>query len=202
MKLIRNFLLGVAALAALAVASIAPASAAATAQTTHAWLCIPSQAAGAANRRVSVPTTGGGNYVLNSEGCALVVGSDIGWFLTQGAFYGPNIFTLRQEGITASTTATTSTITLPAYAVIQNVILTETAGNAITGGIDLGDSASATTYASAVALGANATVVVTDAALTRLLANSGKPVADQVFVACHTNCNSGSVNITIIYSYW
>lgn len=191
---------------ALVVASLAlpvtPARAAATSQTTHAFLCLPPPSSGILNRYVTVPTTGGGNYTLNGEGCALVAGADIGWFLSQGAFYGPNLFTLQQRAITASTTASTSTITLPAYGYIYAIVLSETAGNAITGGVDIGDSGSATRFASAVTLAANATVAVADSALTRLFVPSGVPTADQILVACHTACNSGSINITIIYGYF
>lgn len=208
MKFFRNLFVAAAAIAAVAAFhwAITPAHAAATTQAAHAFLCAPDPSNGAAGPRritnTSSTATAPPTYTLNSDGCALIASGDVGWFLSQGFAYGPNIFTLIQTGMTASTTASTSTITLPAYAVIQNVILTETAGHSITGGIDLGDSAGATTYASAVALGANATVVIADSALTRLLANSGVPIADQVLVACHTSCNSGSVNITILWSYW
>lgn len=199
MKTLRNLIL--AALALLAFQS-APAYAAATTQLTHAWLCLAPPATGTANRRVTVPTTAGGTYNLNPEGCALIVGADIGWFLSQGAYYGPNLFTLQQTAITATQTSTTSTITLPAYGFIVAVVLSETAGNAITGGVDLGDSGSATRFASAVTLNANTTVAIADSALTRLYVPSGVPTADQILVTCHTSCNSGSINITIIYSYF
>ena len=182
------------------------ANAAATTQTTHAFLCKPAPAVGTngGGRVVNTSSTAATqpSYVLNSDGCALIAAADIGFFLSQGYFYGPSTFVLTQTGITASTTSTTSTITLPAYAYITAIVLEETAGNAITGGVDIGDSGSATRYASAVALSANNIVAVADSALTRVFANSGVPVADQVLVACHTSCNSGSINITIQYTYY
>jgi hypothetical protein len=194
--------------AAIAAFFIVPqgAYAAASTQTAHAFLCAPKPASGVAGPRRVVNSASTATpqpaYQLNADGCAVIASGDVGYFLSQGYFYGPNIFTLIQTGILASTTSTTSTITLPANTVIQNVVLAETAGNAITGGVDIGDATSATTFASAVALGANATVVVKDASLTRLQVNGGAPIADQVLVACHTACNSGSINITIIYSYF
>ncbi len=206
MKTIRNLFYAVAAIALVALVIMGPPQkplfAAASAQTTHAWLCIPGQAAGAANRRIVVPTTSGGTYNLNGQGCALVVAGDIGYFISQGAVYGPNIFTLQQTGITASTTASTSTITLPAYAYIVGIVLSETAGNAITGGVDIGDTTNAISWASAIALGANASVSLLDSAYTRINVPAGVPTADQIFVKCHTSCNSGSINITILYSYF
>lgn len=201
MKTFRNLLFAGLALAALLGYQPA-AQAAVTTQVTHAWLCIPAPATGAANRQIKVPTTAGGTYNLNGEGCALVVGADIGYFISQGAFFGPNIFTLQQSAMTANTTATTSTITLPAYGYIVGVVLCETAGNAVTGGINIGDSGSATRFASAIALSANACVAVVDSALTRLFVPSGVPTADQILIAAASAFNSASVNITILYSYF
>lgn len=196
-----------AAIAALALlpfsAPFAPVHAAATAQTTHAVMCRPESAASASGPGVVVnPAVGGGTYTLNTAGCAVIAGADIGYFLSQGYYSGPSLFVLQQRAITATTTATTSTITLPAYGYIMAIVLSETAGNAITGGVDIGDAGSATRFASAVTLGANATVAVADSALTRLYVPSGVPTADQILVACHTACNSGSINITVIYSFF
>jgi len=201
----RRALLAAAALLGL-LAAPHPALPAASTQTAHAILCAPEPAVGSGGPRVVVNTSSTASpqpsYSLNSAGCALIASGDIGFFLSQGFSYGPNTFTLIQTGITASTTASTSTITLPASAFIYMVVLAETAGNAITGGVDIGDSGSATRFASAVALGANATVTVADSALTRVFANGGLPAPDQILVACHTSCNSGSINITIVYGFF
>ena len=211
--MIKKFLSWAVAPALALALAIAPlsfpiesAQAAASTQAAHAVLCLP-QAAGTGplNRRIVVTSSTATTqpvYILNGDGCSVVASGDIGFFLAQGAYYGANIFTLIQTGITATTTASTSLITLPAGAVIDMVVLAETAGNSITGGIDIGDSGSSTAYASAVTLNANTTVAVADSALTRLFSNSGTPAADQILVACHTSCNSGSITITIIYSYF
>ncbi len=194
----------IAALALLPFSLPQSAYAAATTQTTHAVLCAP-QSAGTVNssrRVVNTSTTAATAYVLGANGCALFAAADIGFFLSQGYTYGPSTFVLQQQAITATTTSSTSTITLPAYGMILAITLEETAGNAITGGVDIGDSGSATRFASAVALSANNTVVVADSALTRVFANSGVPAADQILVACHTSCNSGSINISILYTYY
>lgn len=197
----------IAGLAALPLSlPIQKVYAAASTQTAHAYLCAPEPSVGSPGPRRVVNTSSTASpqptYILNNLGCAVIASGDIGFFLSQGFFYGPNTFSLVQTGITATTTASTSTITLPASAVIMQIILAETAGNAITGGVDIGDSGSATRFASAVALTSNNTVAVADSALTRVFANSGTPAADQILVACHTSCNSGSINITVIYSYF
>lgn len=200
----------IAALVALPFSlPIQPAHAAATTQTTHAWLCAPPSPNGAPGpRRVinsstatsTLPTTG--VYTLNQDGCGLIAATDIGFFLSQGYYFGPSTFVLQQQAITASTTSSTSTITLPAYAYILAIVLEETAGNTVTGGVDIGDSGSATRYVSAAALTANLTLAIADAALTRVFSNGGVPIADQVLVACHTACASASINITIMYTYF
>lgn len=194
----------IAALVLLPFSLPQAAYAAATTQTTHAYLCSSqSFGTGAASRRVvNTSTTAATAYTLNAVGCAVFAAADIGFFLSQGFSFGAADFVLQQQAITANTTSSTSTITLPAYGMIKYIILEETAGNAVTGGVDIGDSGSATRFASAVALSANNTVIVTDSALTRIFANSGVPAADQILVVCHTACNSASINISVVYAYY
>lgn len=205
--------LKIAALAALALAlALAPLSgahAAATTQTTHAFLCAPAPAVGANGPRRVVNTSSTASpqpsYVLNNDGCAVIASADIGFFLSQGYYYGPNTFTLQATGIAGGSSGTASeatNFTLPAYAVIQSVVLCETAGNAVTGGIDVGDAGSATRFASGIALAANACVTIADSALTRLYVPSGVPTADAILLQAATSWNSAAVNITMIYSYF
>lgn len=199
-SLLKFLLAGALAFAPFAV-PLDVAHAAATSQTTHAYLCQPRAPGVTGPSRIVNPNTSTA-YSFNGQGCALIAAADIGYFISQGFTYGPSTFVLQQTAITATTTSATSAITLPAYAYILGVVLSETAGNAITGGVDIGDAGSATRFASAVALGANATVGVADSALTRLYAPSGVPTADQILVACHTSCNSGSINITVLYTFY
>jgi hypothetical protein len=173
-----------AAIALPALLPLSQANAAATTQTLHAFLCAQE------------------SYNLNGAGCAVIANADIGYFLSQGFTYGPNEVALQQIAITANTTATTSTITIPAYAYIKYFVLEETAGNAITGGVDIGDAGSAIAYQSAVALGANATVLSIPTATRGIFSNAGVPQVDQILVACHTLCNSGSINISVIVGYY
>jgi hypothetical protein len=85
-------------------------------------------------------------YVLNAQGCAPIslANSDAAYFQSQGYTPGPNLFSLIQQTMPTSTTATTSTITLPANAYIAASCMQETAGNAVTGGVDIGNATSAT----------------------------------------------------------
>lgn len=186
---------------------IQKANAAATTQTTHAYLCAPEPSVGSPGPRRVVNTSSTASpqpaYSLNNLGCAVIAGADVGFFLSQGYFYGPSIFTLQQTAITSSsTTAVATTMTLPAYGYIIGFIMCETAGNAVTGGLNIGDSGSATRFGSAVALGANACVTVADSALTRIVVLSGVPTASTIQLAAVTSWNSASVNVTVLYSYF
>lgn len=141
-------------------------------------------------------------YVLSGQGCALIATGDVGYFLSQGFTAGANLFSIQFAGLTSAASATTVQVgTLPKGAIIQNVILAETAGASITGGVALGTTASGTNYVTAQALGANGLLVVADSALTRIIGSSGNTLAQPVFMTCVTSCNNGSVTVTILYSF-
>lgn len=200
MKLLHKL---IPAAAALAILLPQYANAAASAVNDYIWLCAPDPTVAAAGpRRVTNPGTSGGSYVLNSNGCAAVstYNSDVAYFLSQGFVQGANIFSLIQTGITANTTATTSTMTLPANAVILAIVIQESAGNSVTSGLNIGNATSATAYASAVTVGANALVAVADSALTRVYPATTPTVAEKILVAAQGAFNSASVNVTIIYA--
>lgn len=184
--------------AAAAIACLAPV------ERAHAAfgsvLCAPSSPNGAEGpRRVVNPNTTTA-YGLNGQGCAFIAQADVGYFLSQGYTQGASFANISMVGITANTTTGNSPI-LPAGALIHSIVIAETAGNAVTGGVDIGTAAAGAQIASAVAVGANALVSVTGAALlVRLFGTGPLPAAQQIFFACHTACNTASLNVTITYS--
>ena len=192
---------------AAGAALLAPSSAqaAASLQVTHAFLCAPEVTVGTAGPRLVVNTSSSASpqpsYQLNSQGCGLIASADVGFFLSQGYTFGTNEGVQIQNAITATTTGTTSTIILPAYGFIKYIVIEETAGNAITGGVNIGDAGSATRFGSAVAVGANANVVVVPTNLTGS-ANTGVPTADTILIAAVTAFNSASINVTVIFGYF
>jgi hypothetical protein len=201
----RTSILKVASLAALALLPWS-AQAATSTVTQQVIMCASDPGIGPPGARTiggtlsAVPS--GTVYVLNGQGCAAIAKGDVGYFQSQGFTPGSNLFTIQYAGVTSAASATTQLVgTLPAGAIIQNVILAETAGAAITGGVDIGTTASGTNYVSAQALGANGLLVVADSALTRIVGSSGNTTAQSVYVTCHTSCNAGSVTITILWSY-
>jgi hypothetical protein len=145
------------------------------------------------------------SYTLNSVGCAIIANADVGFFLSQGFTYGPSTFVAQGVGITGSGTASVFTgITLPAYAQIISVVLEETAGNTVTGGLNISNAGGATGIASAVALAGNATVPVADSALNagRIYSPAGVPTGTAVNLAAVTSWNGAIVNISIIYTIY
>jgi hypothetical protein len=139
-------------------------------------------------------------YVLNSNGCAMVLQQDMGYFLSQGFYPGANLFTLTQVAVTANQTTATAP-TLPAGAVITGIVVHNTTANAVTGGVNIGTAAGGAQVVSALTVGANALVTVPSASILAPLFNSsGTPVAQQLFINAATAFNSASLNVTIFYS--
>jgi len=203
MKRLAQLLL--ASIAALAALAPIPLNAAASLQVTHVVLCSPDIAGGVQGPRRVVNTASTASpqpaYQLNAQGCAVIATPDVGFFLSQGFTVGTNEGVSQQNAITANTTGTTSQIVLPAYGFVKYIIIEETAGNAVTGGINVGDSGSATRFTSATAVGANANVVVVPTNLTGS-SNTGIPTADTILIAAQTAFNSASLNVTVIFGYF
>jgi hypothetical protein len=180
------------------------ANAAASLQVTHAFLCAPDVAVGTAGPRLVVNTSSTAvpqpSYQINSAGCGLFATPDIAFFLSQGYTPGTNEAYLQQNAITATTTGTTSQLTLPAYGFVKYIVIEETAGGSITGGLSVGDSGSATRFGSAVAVTANANTVFVPTALTGS-ANTGVPVPDTILIA-GTFAGGASLNVTVIFGYF
>jgi hypothetical protein len=180
------------------------ANAAASLQVTHAFLCAPEVTVGTAGPRLVTNTSSSAtpqpSYQLNSQGCGLIATADVGFFLSQGYTFGTNEGVQIQNAITATTTGTTSQLSLPAYGFVKYIVIEETAGGSITGGVNIGDSGSATRFASAVAVSANANTVIVPTALTGS-ANTGVPAADTILIA-GTFAGGASLNITVIFGYF
>jgi len=192
--------------AGLALLAPSSAQAAASLQVTHAFLCAPEVTVGTAGPRLVVNTSSSTSpqpsYQLNSQGCGLIASADVGFFLSQGYTFGTNEGVQIQNAITANTTGTTSTIQVPSYGFIKYIVIEETAGGSITGGLNIGDSGSATRFSSATAVAANSNTVIVPTNLTGS-SNTGVPAPDTVLVAAVTAFAGGaSLNITVIFGYF
>lgn len=98
--------------------------------------------------------------------------------------------------LTSVITANTA-CTLPAGAVIQQVIVQNTTGNVITGGLKFGTTAGATDIVAALAVGATSLNIVASAAILKPLFSTS--ATQQIFIDAVAAWNSASANIWILY---
>jgi hypothetical protein len=193
----------IVALAAIAIAPLVPKHEARAA--FGSYLCsptLPNSGSGMAR------TVGGANtfvpsgtlYALNGQGCAFVANQDVSSFLAQGYTGGQNFFSASLVGLTANTT-TTNSPTLPAGAYIHNIVLAETAGTAVSGGVKIGTTAGGTDIVAAQAVAGNALVTITDASLLKRSFGTGPaPAVQQIFFGAVTAFSPSVLNVSIMYS--
>jgi hypothetical protein len=96
--------------------------------------------------------------------------------------------------------AANSAITLPPRAYLIGIVIENTTANAVTGGIKIGTTAGGVDVAAAIAVGANALVTVSDAAILKRAFSAS--AAQQIFIDAVTLFNSASLNVTILYSWF
>lgn len=204
MKFTRNLGL-IAVIAALSFAASVPANAAASTFSSKAQMCAPDKAGGTKGPAFVTNPNTSVNYSLDSRGCAIMALADAQYFQTQGFTQGAGTFAIFAGPYTAQST-TANSPTLPANAIIDDIVVQETAGNALTGGLDVGVAGSSdATIVSAYAVGANGVIAVPSASiLKRVFPTSGTtgPAAQQVFFNAHTSWNSGKIYVTITYHYF
>jgi hypothetical protein len=89
---------------------------------------------------------------------------------------------------------------LPKGAYIEQIILKEAAGAAVTGGIAIGSSSGAADIVAAQACGANALTHVVDASiLKRVVSDSADTV---LYATAVTAWNSANVTISIVFGFY
>jgi hypothetical protein len=140
-------------------------------------------------------------YTLNGQGCAVFNQADVTYFLLQGFTPGPpfaaNI--LFTTGVWIGTTAF-QIGTLPAATYIQHIIMQETAGAAVTGGVKVGSTSGGADIVAAQTVGASSLNYVTDAALLKRVFST--TAAQPLFVTPATAGNNANVTITVVLGYF
>ena len=101
------------------------------------------------------------------------------------------------ELTTANITAAAVAFTIPAKGYIQQIIISNTTANAVTGGINLGTTSGAADIVSAIPVGANALVRVTDAELLRSIFSL--TASQLVFISAGSAWNSASLTLYLVY---
>lgn len=89
-------------------------------------------------------------------------------------------------------------LTLPTNCYIQNIFVNETAGNAITGGLNIGTTALAADIVSARAVGANSIQIIPVASILKQIFSTS--ASQQFFISAAGSWNGASINFEIIYA--
>jgi hypothetical protein len=189
----------------IALAALALLSFAAPANAASIWMC-QGDVSGATTGTRTIggtlsPVPSGSIYVLNGQGCALVAQGDVGYFqsqgFTQGSPYAVAAFT---TGVLTGTTAVQFLPSLPAGAIIRDIVVSNTTANAVTGGIDIGTTSGGADIVSALTCAASCLTFVADSALLKRVFSLTAQQA--IFVVGHTSGNSANLTITISYQYF
>jgi hypothetical protein len=142
--------------------------------------------------------SGGGVSSLNGETGALSLTSTGGTVTISAS--GSNINLEASGGIGANLTATLTangTIVLPAKTYISNIVVQETAGHAVTGGLNFGTTSLASDIFLALPVGSDSLQSVDQSSLSKSIFSSS--TTQTIFISAVTAWNSASVNFTITY---
>lgn len=192
----KKYVIGLVAAAALAVAGV-------PAHANVQVMCAPDNPVAASNRTIgntfgNSPVPSGSIYVLNGQGCAVAQQQDVGWFLSQGFIIAPGTSSIiTTTGVLTGTTSVSIGI-LPANAYIQQIIVSNSTANSVTGGINFGTATSPAIIANGLGV-ANTVSAISAAGMTQPLSTTG-PVA--LFAAALAAWNSANVTITVIFGYF
>lgn len=86
---------------------------------------------------------------------------------------------------------------LPINAVIRDILIQETAGNAVTGGVSIGTTLAGTDVVTAQTVNASSLNFVTDATLLKCWFSTTVP--QTLYIGAVVSWNSASINVTIYY---
>jgi len=169
-------------------------------------LCSPEVPGGTVARTIgsnlpTSPVPSGTVYTLNGQGCAVVLQADIGYFLSQGFTagppFGPNI--LFTTGVWTGTTSFQAGV-LPPGTYIQHIIMQETAGNAVTGGVKVGTTSGGADVVAALTVSASSLAFVADSALLKRVFSATAQQA--LFITPATAGNNANVTVTVVFGYF
>jgi hypothetical protein len=153
----------------------------------------PTSIAHPGNRPFVVPHNGN-TYSFDGQGRVMVQESDAQWFRAQGFTPAANLISdiFANGGVIAGGTSSVALGLLPANYWIDALILQNLTANAITGGINVGSAAGGNDIVSALAIGANALLVVPDAVVLKRVFSTTAPT--NLFVSAVTSWNNANLN--------
>lgn len=101
--------------------------------------------------------------------------------------------TIKLTGITAANSA----IVIPARCIVDDIVVMNTNGNAITGGLKFGTTAGAADVCASVAVAGSSVGYITDALMLKRLFSTS--ASQQLFFDAVTLWNGASVDVTVVY---
>jgi uncharacterized membrane protein len=160
------------------------------AEAYSAYYCAPQRVSAAPQGRW-VATTSSTTYTLNALGCAMIASADVGDAISAG-FVPSSPYRAVTDRFSAN-----GTLTLPAGAFIQQVILEEDSGAGILGGIRIGTLSGYQDVLLATTVGSNSMPTIEDASMG--LRAFSRTTPQTLYVQASTSWNSARVNVTIVY---
>jgi hypothetical protein len=182
-----------AILALLALPLLAPVTPADAAQIGMCRAAAAGAVAGPGRWTAAASNT---TYTVNNGGCILISPADLGDAQADGFLLRSQLFNAVAYRFTAATS-----IVIPAGTYIDRVIIQETSGGAVTGGLKIGTTSGGTDVAASITCAASCLTWVPDVSLsTRIFASTAPQT---LFMGAVTNFNSGpQITVTVVYGLW
>ncbi len=159
------------------------------------WCRSAAAGAAAGPGRWTAPASGT-TYSLNNAGCAFLAPADV----PDGQAAGFNVRSQIFAAVANRFVAATS-ITIPGGTYIDRIIVQETSGGAITGGLKIGTTSGGTEVMSGFVCAASCLTWAPDASISTRIFAATTPVT--LFMGAGTNFNSGpQITVTVMYAYW
>lgn len=114
-----------------------------------------------------------------------------------GVFTAPASGIMFSKAQALAVTSANSSISIPANAFIQQIIIENTTANAVTGGIKIGTTASATDVVAALTVAGNTLTPVLPTAMLKPIFSTS--ASQTLFIDAVVAWNSASVNVTVVY---
>ena len=121
--------------------------------------------------------------------------ADVGFFLSQGFTPGSTLRAVSQTGIAAQSFGP---LVLPPGAYIHDIVVQETSGASVTGGLKFGTTAGGTDIATGVVCASSCLTSVKDVSFSKRVLST--TAASTISVDAVSSFNSAAVSVTILYS--
>lgn len=190
----KRFLASLIVAAALCIGLSAPAFAASQ------YMCAPGRDGVAGGPGRWTAPTSGTIYGLNARGCAVIGSADIGDATAANFIVWAPYQSVVRTGVTSS--ASNNSVVIPAGAFIQDIIVQETSGSAVTGGVKIGSTNGGTDVVSVLQMPASTVTMTSGTTLLKKVFSSTAPTTLYVDAVGNYNLINSSINFTVVYGFF